>query len=285
MSSDEFQNSTCSIKNTKSVKAKSKTNHPKKHICNVSTKSPNCVLVDIKGHEVHALLDSGADVSVLRLDMYNKLKTCMQLELQKSTEVLRNASGKYLKVIGETVITFHIGSQMLKQKVQVTRDIRVPFLLGTDFLMTNDVRIWISRGTVTVNGETFPLGCYDQLSSLVRLCESISVPPQTAVCTWGKIKAINEEAVMSLSQADSGFLRDQPGLGVMNSVSNVVKSKYVPLTITNATGREFFISAGCVLAKVHKLEESEINWLNTQDHNPDQNQGHDKVDLKYEDVS
>jgi hypothetical protein len=261
MPSIDLCNSACSIKKQKVSNRTNTKNKTNKRVYSIITKSPNCILTKINGQEVNALLDSGADLCVLRLDMYKKLQKGMSLKLNNSSEILRNASGKQLKVAGETLLTFQIGSQVLTQKCQVTSDIRVPFLLGTDFLVANDVRIWLARGEVTVNGESLPLRHYHQLSSLVRLCEKVRVPPQTAICTFGKIKRSDTGSLLCLTQAESSFLNREPGLAVMNSVSGIIKNKYVPLTITNATGREFCINAGCVVAKIEVLEDSQITSL------------------------
>jgi hypothetical protein len=248
-----------------------------KQVCTISTKSANCVRIQIEGQQVNALLDSGADVSVIRTDMFHKIKRSLSLELNKSSEVLRNASGKHLKLLGETEVKFQIGSQILSQKCHVTPDIRVPLLLGTDFMKHNDVTIWISRGQVTINGEILPLRHYDKLSNLVRLVESTTIPPQTAITTWGKIRQIDSGTVLCLTQAEHGFMQNEPGLTIMNTVGTVVKNKYVPMTIVNATGREFFVTAGCVLAQSETIDESDINNIDSI--------GTDNLpDLTYEDV-
>ena len=76
----------------------------------MNTKAPNCVLAKIGGQAINVLLDSGADVSVIRKDIYDKVKGALGLELMKSRETLRNASGQHLTVLGQVTIPFMIGS-------------------------------------------------------------------------------------------------------------------------------------------------------------------------------
>ena len=259
--SDKSSSSTCSDKSKP------------KHIQCVGGKSPNCVLISIGGDKVNALLDSGADISILRSDMFHKIKNSLQLNLQNSKEKLRNASGKFLKVIGETSVQIQVGTQQITQKFQITKDIRVPVILGTDFLEKNNVGVWIAQKTVIVNSERLPLREFSTVSSLVRVVKTCRIPSQESVTLFGKVRPTERDSTVSIVQSKYGFLNKEPGLKVMDTIGKTVQGKYVPFTVINSTGRDYTIPAGCVIGNIQVLGDEDLNGVESN------------INIKYDDVS
>ena len=107
------------------------------------------------GHSpVTFLLDSGATISVVRLDMLTA-----DLRSQITTNELTTpigANGSPLDMVGQMKIPVTMGGFSTEQVFTVVKTLTVDCLLGSDFLISQEVLIDYKNGTVTLKGNVIP---------------------------------------------------------------------------------------------------------------------------------
>ena len=87
----------------------------------------------IQNKTVSALVDSGADISVMSSKFYRKLK----LDDNTLTEIksfATSANGSHLKIHGCACIPVEIGHLQLYQKFHISPNVSQDIILGLDFL-------------------------------------------------------------------------------------------------------------------------------------------------------
>jgi hypothetical protein len=102
-------------------------------------KKSSCKVL-IKNQPFRALIDSGADVSLLSADVYDKLKLDKQ-ELGPPTVDLTTVTGDNIDVEGCQNISFCLGSQQYNHEFHVVNHIHAKVILGFDFITENSVKV------------------------------------------------------------------------------------------------------------------------------------------------
>ena len=87
-------------------------------------------------HDTYALIDSGAPVSLLSYDEYNKIDEKFKSPLSMPSVALKSVTGQSLDVVGATSVTFFISEKLrVVHEFQVVKNLQ-PYeaILGLDFL-------------------------------------------------------------------------------------------------------------------------------------------------------
>ena len=84
-----------------------------------------------------ALVDTGAQVCVIRMDLWDTLKTPL-LENDRS---FKTASGTPMNILGKTIVTIRLMRQQLKVTCYVTDRLNHKVILGGDFLREHEAII------------------------------------------------------------------------------------------------------------------------------------------------
>ena len=117
----------------------------------------------VNSYTVHFILDTGAAVSLLNIDTWNKIKGTSTL-VPWTNPGLVGVNGTQLKVSGKTKLQLKLGEQLYPLEV-VVADLRTEGILGLDFLETNKCAIDLLNGSIRLNGS-------DQLIPLYRTGET-----------------------------------------------------------------------------------------------------------------
>ena len=100
-------------------------------------------------------------------------------------------------------------------------------LLGLDWLKTNNVRIYFDLKCLRIKGKHYVNLEEDiHIASTVRLKKICLIKPQSALICHGKVRENPDLPVgrsFEISQTDKGFLVNQPGLQIINTVSTLAK--------------------------------------------------------------
>ena len=127
------------------------------------------VNVDFPVGSTMALIDTGADVSVLSLRLFNTLKQPLQRPARNGLSMrLRSATGNNVKIIGRAYINIRIGGREVSQLFLVVDGINSQCILGADFLTRHGVIL--DSGSRTLAWPTEP-----NVVSGTDLC----LPPRT----------------------------------------------------------------------------------------------------------
>ena len=110
------------------------------------------------------------------------------------------------------------------------------------------------------------------------------ITPQSARICYGKVKNnpdLPSEQMYEISEIDGGFLTNEPGLKVINTVSTLTKDRSIPILIVNSTNKFIKNHRHGLLARISRIQESNLKTINMVIQSEDQD---NKIDLKELDV-
>ena len=129
---------------------------------------------------VVSLVDSGADVSCISLNLAQKVANYdHRLRLSKNGEI-NGVGGIPIKVIGEIKLSLDIGGVAMSQNFLVIEQLSYPLILGVDFLTNYDCQIDFSTKTLYVQDKLISIPLTNELYTVPveTLCE-INIPPRS----------------------------------------------------------------------------------------------------------
>ena len=108
--------------------------------------------VNIKDHQLKAIIDTGAQVSLIAEEQ----AMALSMEIQPAPELrcVRVANGQELRVVGKTRVGLRYGTTMRPAEVFVTKDLQHPLLLGLPWIRQHAPLInWDDLSLMFANGE------------------------------------------------------------------------------------------------------------------------------------
>ena len=199
-------------------------------------------------------MDSGAEISIMNRKITELFP---ETELLRSTEVtLRTATGESIPVAGEMEVNFKLGKCHLKHTFVVAENITQNVIIGRDCLRAHGMTIDFRQNQLQSPGGGVPLESDAYLDSLIRTAHCKTLKPQTVAVVWGKVKArrpliLNE--VYSVRAVDAGFIKQEPGLMVANSIARAKRHRKVPLFVCNNTNKTIRLNKGNVIARIEEV--------------------------------
>lgn len=214
--------------------------------------------------------------------IYDQLKDKPKLSNKKVC--LQTANGTDLKCDGCVNVKICIGGTEMSQDFYVIRELNRNLILGLDWLKANDVRIYMDLKCIRINGKHYVNLEEDiHIASTVRMKKTCLIKPQTAVICYGKVRENPDLPVgqsYEISQIDRGFLVNQPGLQIINTVSTLTKDRALPLLVVNNTNKYIKIYRHGLLAKITGIQDN-VSTINSIIQN---SQYENKLNLKDLDV-
>ena len=157
--------------------------------------------------------------------IYDQLKNKPKLTHKKVC--LQSTNGTELRCDGCITVQFCIVSTKMSQDFFVIRDLNRNLILGLDWLKRNNVRIYFDLECLRINGKHYVNLEEDiHIASTVRMKKTCLIKPNTAMICYGKVREnpdLPTGVSYEVSQIDKGFLTDQPGLLIINTVSTLDK--------------------------------------------------------------
>ena len=214
--------------------------------------------------------------------IYDQLKNKPRLINKKVC--LQSANGSELKCDGCITVQVCIGGTEMSQDFYVIRDLNRNLILGLDWLKQNNVRIYFDLKCLRINGKHYVNLEEDiHIASTVRMKRTCLIKPQTAMICYGKVRENPDLPVgqsYEISQIDKGFIINQPGLQIINTVSTLNKDRSLPLLIVNNTNKFIKIYRHGLVAKISGIQNNVANVNSVMKNKPCNN----TLDLKDLDV-
>ena len=185
--------------------------------------------------------------------------------LIKKVARLQSVNGGLLKIDGFVTLSCKIGNTECTHGFYVSPSINRNFILGRDWLVQNGVRLFFDLGILKFNDTTVPLEEDIHIASLVRLGSKTVLKPQSATVCTGRIKDSGEipsGELYAVSAIEKGFMGNQPGLMVSNSIAKMSKNRRLPILEVNNTNQTVSLSKGCVIAKVDSIASKRTESVN-----------------------
>ena len=153
----------------------------------------------------------------------------------------------------------------MSQDFYVIRDLNRNLILGLDWMKQNNVRIYMDLKCLRINGKHYVNLEEDiHIASTVRMKRTCLIKPQTAMICYGKVTDnpdIPAGQSYEISQIDRGFIVNQPGLQIINTVATLSKDRSLPLLIVNNTNKFIKIYRHGLLAKISGIQNN-VNITN-----------------------
>ena len=214
--------------------------------------------------------------------VYDQLKNKPRLINKKVC--LQSANGSELKCDGCITVQVCIGGTEMYQDFYVIRDLNRNLILGLDWLKQNNVRIYFDLQCLRINSKHYVNLEEDiHIASTVRMKRTCLIKPQTASICYGKVRENPDLPVgqsYEISQIEKGFIVNQPGLQIINTVSTLNRDRSLPLLIVNNTSKFIKIYRHGLLAKISGIQNNVANVNSVIKNKPYS----DKLDLKDLDV-
>ena len=245
--------------------------------------SPNSCLLKIGKQRYRTLVDTGAECSLMHRRICDQLKNRPKLVNRKVC--LQSANGTELRCDGCVIVQISIGGTEMSQEFYVIRDLNRNLILGLDWLKNNSVRLYFDLKCLRINGKHYVNLEEDiHIASTVRMKKTYLIKPQTAMICKGKVRENPYLPVgknYEVCQIDKGFIVNQPGLQIINTVSTLAKDRSLPILVVNNTNKFIKIHRHGLLAKISGIQNTvmQVNSAMQQEN------GDSKLNLSDLDVS
>ena len=232
------------------------------HTINLAGNPNSCILFFIKNRKLRALVDSGAQCSLLHNKIYKSLPGLPKLSKKKVH--LQSVNGNSLNCLGSIELELNIKNVKMTHVFFVVSDMNRNVILGRDWLIKNGVRLYFDLGMLRVGDVYAQLEEDIHISSILRLSKDTIFKPQTSNICHVKLKKnfqLSNPKLYEISSISKGYFCGEPGLLVGNSVVKVSHLNKISIHIVNSTNKTFKFNRGTAVAKVTSVCEENLVTL------------------------
>ena len=205
-------------------------------IINIKT-SATYIKLKLKNKEIGAIVDSGAESTIINKNLAEKLK--LKIANHRSDVKYIAANGQSLNMVGYCFLDLCISGKKIKQMAVVIDNLSTQLLLGTDMLSNYGMIINYSNKTLTIGEYSTKIftnkPIFETQRHFLITKENISVPPRCVHVEWIDIPESFKGTVYLED------LRKRNSLEIKEGIFNVEGMK-VPLIFTNTN--KFVVKIG-----------------------------------------
>ena len=124
----------------------------------------NTILLEVNGKKIQTLVDSGASVSCIQKEMFDKINrdNCFEIRPSKIARIF-GVGGERHHVLGQTKIALKITGLTVEQSFIIVEQLHHPLILGLDFMHEHNVNIDFYRRVMTI---------HDNLVAVALTCDN-----------------------------------------------------------------------------------------------------------------
>ena len=227
-------------------------------------------------------MDSGAEISLMHARVYNAMRNKPPLQRRKVN--LQSANGSKLKVLGNVKVPMKIGGTEIMQDFCVVSDLNRNLILGLDFMKANNVRLYFDLKSMRINGKHYVNLEEDiHIASTVRMKRNITLKPKTAKICLGKVRPCPDLPTgksYEVHEINKGFIVNEPGLQIVNSVSVLDRNRNIPFLVVNNTDKYQTIYRHGLVANIQQVENSHVKTVNSVL----KNSGNNETEIDFSDL-
>ena len=186
----------------------------------------------VNGVKSQALLDTGAEATIISEDLYSRSKTPIN-KLEPTQKPVLGANNMPLDVVGKTEVTIQLGGIRAPHEVLVCRGLAQQVLIGIDFLTTHKCIINFDTNTVYSKGEPnkMMVECLDKVYR-ITVAETVTLSPNMVADIPCEVQGVDglDECMGVLEPADT--FSEKYCAGVFG-MAVTVKGGRIPVRVFN----------------------------------------------------
>ena len=232
------------------------------------------VKINFNNNSVWAIVDTGADISIMSEEFFNQLPQNYSKELgpPRLTE-LKGVTGHSLATLGTSNLQFNIEQTNVTVCFEVVKGITRHILLGSDFLAQTKATLDYENRTMKIGDQIIFLKRKSDLGKdcyLVQIAERVQIPAESEMIVPVNIPLLQEGGNYCVTQLENApVLSEHPGVVIPNCLISVINGCKTQLVVINLTDHPFTISPGNTVALAERIEEHEIAYTdNCSDASP-----------------
>ena len=221
--------------------------------------------VSVGTEHILALVDSGADLSIVSAKVLKKIKPhLVKKQTDSKQTLLRSVTGDTLIVLGLVQIHLSFGNQKFWHHFHVIENTTKKMILESDFLFETGATIDLRGRTLALGSEVVLLKdkSYPQGDCMiVNTVDKVVLNPRCI--TYVKVrrnKALTGTCLVSPLE-NSKEVKDQPCILIPNILSQ--GGRYAIIPVVNETTARFVWKRNVPIALMEKLAEAEVSEITT----------------------
>ena len=232
------------------------------------------IRVSIGGQRVWALVDSGADFSLVRAKVARSFVGAGVSAKESGPKgTLVGASGEPLHIIAVADIPMLIEQRQFSVAMAVVEHLIYDVVLGRDFACRYGTVLDDRRGILKLGDMEIPLPTYDDIRPSrcrVRLGAAVSVPPRSEMVIAAVVKAVDGDARWRPGVRLEGVLEPNEkgcsnNLLVSRAVAGVDERGQIPLRIINISTSEACLLANTDIGTLYTIRDDGMGIYDVSD--------------------
>ena len=151
------------------------------------------IQIDVEGHRTWALIDSGADISMISQDFAKEAvpKGAMQFG---SFGCVSEAAGGKVNVMGRADVPFRINATQFIQPMAIIPGLVYQVIRGRDFCCAQQTTLDDKAGIFRVGDQEIALPTYEELrpkKAKALTCATVTIPPRSRTITHVVVQAVD----------------------------------------------------------------------------------------------
>ncbi|KAK3097999.1 hypothetical protein FSP39_015198 [Pinctada imbricata] len=212
------------------------------------------VLIEINDIEAEAIVDTGADVSVLSREFARHLQ--LKFDNKDTIHLMNAEDGKEMEAICDVKVKLRIGNSTIDWPFYIcpTRD---NVLIGMDLLEALDAVVLARQGDLVINGKVVVgkgKGSNDFHIARVQVAKDTTLKPFSETIITGKV---DDQAEGITAVLDPASLK-------IGSVLVQVQEE-ITIRILNATPKQLKLSSGTHLGKLVEIDKNDDKGMKTKE--------------------
>ena len=147
--------------------------------------------VRVEKNEVEALIDTGSEVSLMKLTTYEELKSVID-SLEESDLIITQANGPEMPLKGICWLPMEIGGISTWSKFYIAPNLDRAMILREDWLKKNLVQMRFKPNLLIIKGVKIPLGRGSSRAISVYSEEDVKLPARTAMVLLARLDSPGE---------------------------------------------------------------------------------------------
>ena len=217
------------------------------------------MLGSINGANANFLVDTGADASLLSLEVWDKLTEKPKMNRDTAIHKLVGVQASPLSVCGVVQVAINLAGEKFETEMVVVDSLTNEAILGKDFLKDNTCIIDVSRETLLFENRGItlslnsPPGSRQVARVSVVLCDALEVPPRSEMEVMGSIPEAATTGTWMLEGESNAVL-------VARAVVSPNERK-VPLRILNVRDEPIKVKKGTKIAGMEAVPQEGVSSI------------------------